>query len=264
MDCDCKDNFYPFTLRVHRAFTSDAWDFYADTPWMPATASVRAVLRLLAEQSDGVDLSAACQTASYRFDKAAALDDWALLGTVRTTEGDSDPEDLSPTVANKFWIRFGRGIRKGAGAGAIGVASAGIQWSLPTERPRLLVGPQVVNAYDNPVSDVYTELLSTPWMPYYQLQELVVAYESFDADADFRYTVVLQSVKSDPTQQAPAEDTVLSSRTGNVSGTASQTTFTLATQHKAQLCRVVLKADSNGQATAKRGRVYLAVASRYA
>ena len=39
--------------RVQRAFVTGTYDFYADTPWMPAFAAARVSIRLLAEQSDG-------------------------------------------------------------------------------------------------------------------------------------------------------------------------------------------------------------------
>lgn len=250
-------------MRVHRAYV-DAWDFHALLPWIPFTDEVRATLRMLAEQSDGLEISLAYQTASYRFDQAASLDDWQVIGNIITNEGDAAPQDITPSGAgSKFWIRLGVAIRKPSGASGIGVASIGVQWSLSTERSTLLVSPNVVNAYDNPVSSVEVELVTTEWMPFYKLQEVTVAFESFDAEQDFRYSVALQSVQSDPSQQEPAEDTILSAQTGDTAGLATHTTFSNATASKAQLCRVVLKADNNGTATDKRGRVYLAVSNRY-
>ena len=181
-------------------------------------------------------------------------------------EGDSGPQDLTPTVTNKFWIRFGHGIKMPSTSAGIGVASVGTQWSFPTERLMLTVAPTVINAYDSPVSSVDTELLATEWMPFYDLKEILVAYESFDTTANFEYSVVLQSVKTDPTQEAPADDSILGATTGDTGGIASATQFTNATTNKAQLCRIVLKAkDNSGAPTADQlGRVYLAVSTRYA
>ena len=76
--------------------------------------------------------------------------------------------------------------------------------------------------------------------------------------------VVLQSVESDPTKEAPAEDGILNAQIGNASGVASQTTFANAVANKAQLCRVVLRADDNTSGVDQRARVYLAVSRRYA
>ncbi len=76
--------------------------------------------------------------------------------------------------------------------------------------------------------------------------------------------VVLQSVESDPTKEAPAEDGILNAQIGNASGVASQSTFASAVANKAQLCRVVLRADDNTSGVDQRARVYLAVSHRYA
>ena len=134
MSCDCDDNLLAFVLRVLRAYTASANDFYAISPWMPAFADVRAAIRLLAEQSDGLEVTIAYQTASYRYDQSGALDDWQTLGSTVTTEGDSAPQDLSATITGKFWIRWGIAIRKPSGTDGIGVASVGAQLSFPTDR----------------------------------------------------------------------------------------------------------------------------------
>ena len=91
----------------------------------PAFADARAAIRLLAEQSDGLEVTIADQTASYRYDQAGALDDWQTLGPTVTTEGDSAPQDLTATITGKFWIRWGIAIRKPHGTDGIGVASVG-------------------------------------------------------------------------------------------------------------------------------------------
>ena len=251
-----------FDSAVVRAFVTN-YDFYPKTGWMPAVGSVRAALRLLAEQTDGVDLSCAYQTASFRYDKASALDDWAVVGTVATTEGDADTQDLVLNVAGKFWMRLGYAIRKAAGAGGIGVANAGVLYSLPTERPELLVGPVLLNVFDNPVGSSYTEVLTTEWMPFYQLVAVMVAYESFNA-TNLRYQVVLQSVKTDPSLETPAEDAVLGAVVGNTSGVATANNFPNATANKAMLCRVVVKADNHGAGSSQgTGRIYFAAATQY-
>ena len=160
MSCDCDDNFLAFVLRVLRAYTASANDFYAISPWMPAFADVRAAIRLLAEQSDGLEVTIAYQTASYRYDQAGALDDWQTLGPTVTTEGDSAPQDLSATITGKFWIRWGIAIRKPSGTDGIGVASVGAQLSFPTDRATLLAGPAVIDAYTSPVGGNWTELMA--------------------------------------------------------------------------------------------------------
>jgi hypothetical protein len=75
--------------------------------------------------------------------------------------------------------------------------------------------------------------------------------------------VVVQSVATDPTLQAPVEDTVLAAVTGNTTGVASINAFPNAAANKSQVFRIVIKADNNGAANAARGRIWFAASAQY-
>ena len=233
----------------------------------PAFADARAAIRLLAEQSDGLEVTIADQTASYRYDQAGALDDWQTLGSTVTTEGDSAPQDLSATITGKFWIRWGIAIRKPHGTDGIGVASVGAQLSFPTDRTTLLAGPAVINAYTSPVGGNWTELLALDG------RKPPVSVASGQGRAVSRRSVANPlhgvAVRNWGSRSARRGTKMKGGPWGrpcpvSESGVAGQTTFTNATTNKAQLCRVVLRADNSGTSSEQRGRVYIALSKRYA
>ena len=162
MSCDCDDNLLAFVLRVLRAYTSSANDLYAISPWMPASADVRAAIRLLAEQSDGLEVTVADQTAKLplRPGRRASMTGSRSAPTV-TTEGDSAPRGPDgDDHERKFWIRW---ALPSASLRAP-MASVRRRWvrSSASRRARatLLAGPAVIDAYTSPVGGSWTELLA--------------------------------------------------------------------------------------------------------
>ena len=59
-------------------------------------------------------------------------------------------------------------------------------------------------------------------------------YDVFEA-SNYEYEVVLQSVKTDPTQEAPVEDTILAATSGVGNGVASANAFSNASKRSRNL-----------------------------
>jgi hypothetical protein len=230
--------------------------------WEPYCAELRGSLTLQAEQSSGLDLILTVQLAGARYDVASFLSDPATYGAVQTAEGNGPPQDVVPGATDKAWMRTGYSYRM-AGAGPVGIASCGVTWSFSSERPELVAGPGILNVFDNPVSTVYTEVYTSEWMPFFSLEALTAMYDAYQADGNLRFTVVLQSVGTDPSQEVPVEDTVLAPVLGVTSGVVTANAFPNGAANKSQLCRVVVKADNNGGATQARGRIWFAASAKY-
>lgn len=263
--CNDGNGFVPFNTESYFS-TVNEYVFYPITGWMPSFTGFRAALRLLAEQGDGLDVIPAIRTATTRYDinGAEGLNPWVARGSNTSLEGDTDPQDVDITadVNGEFWLQLGLGVRKSSGASAIGQGQAGIQFNLPTERLVLAGGPVVLDTVTNPVGDAWAELWASDWMSFYDLQEVAIPYSVYEA-VGYEFKFVLQSVKTDPTKQAPSEDDIVSATTGPDTSVVTSSTFTQATTNKAQFCRVVMKARATG-ATEGTGRAWFAVAVKYA
>lgn len=206
------------------------------------------------------------RTATVRFDVngTEGLNGWVAVGTGTSNDGDTNPEDIDITtqVSGEFWLQLGLAVRKGAGAGPVGQGQAAVQYGLPTDRPTVLSGPHLLDTVSVPVGPKWAEVWASEWRSFYDLEEVQIPYDVFDT-ADYEFTFVLQSVKTDPSQEAPAEDTILATTSGNASGVATASSFSNASTNKAQLYRVVLKAKTSS-ATEGTGRSWFAVAVKYA
>lgn len=120
----------------------------------------------------------------------------------------------------------------------------------------------MLETISTPVGDAWAELHATGWMSFYDLQGIVVPYDIYDT-SNYETRFVLQAVKTDPSQEAPTEDVVLSASAGDRAGVVEATSFTNATANDAQLFRVVFQARTSG-ANEGTGRSWFAVAARYA
>ena len=180
-------------------------------------------------------------------------------------QGDSDPQDIdiSTQVNNEFWVQLGFAVKKGGAVSAIGQGQAAVQYNLPTERTRIVAGPVNLDTVTTPVGDAWAELFATEWMSYYELQSVSIPYDVFDA-SNYEFKFVLQAVKTDPTQEAPVEDDILTATSAPAASQVTASTFNSADNINAQFFRVVFMAKQAAGGSEGTARAWFAVGVKYA